>query len=186
MIYLWTEDTGAGLHFWQLINNYYFGEKLIVESKHSNQGLLDAVRKLEPKEDDVYYLAFDIVYDNQDVVNKLLDLKQEIKKYPNQLHLLDLTCFEEIILKFDKLIEWTGTGRKDKIKFREYILEALSNHRIDIAKISDEKTLNYLMNFKNMTTERVIKSITYELTDGDKWSIRGEKWGSVGMKIVVY
>lgn len=45
MIYLWTEDTGAGLHFWQLINNYYFGEKLIVESKHSNQGLLDATIK---------------------------------------------------------------------------------------------------------------------------------------------
>lgn len=125
----------------------------------------------------IYYLAFDIVYDNQDAVNKLLDLKQEIKKNPKRIKLFDLTCFEEIIFKFSKLIEWTGTGRKDKIQFREHILAALSNHRIDITKISDQKTLNYLMNFKNPTTERVLKSITYELTDGDEWSIRGEKMG---------
>ena len=39
----------------------------MVESKGSNQGILDAVRELEPQESDRYYLAFDIVYDNMDV-----------------------------------------------------------------------------------------------------------------------
>lgn len=67
MKYLWTEDAGAGLHFWQLVNQYLYGGTLIVESKGSNQGLVDAVRELAPKSDDIYYLAFDKVYDNMDI-----------------------------------------------------------------------------------------------------------------------
>lgn len=43
MRYLWTEDTGAGLHFWKLVNKFFFDNELVVESKGSNQGLLDAV-----------------------------------------------------------------------------------------------------------------------------------------------
>lgn len=33
MKYLWTEDTGAGLYFWQLANELFFGGELEVESK---------------------------------------------------------------------------------------------------------------------------------------------------------
>lgn len=28
MKYLWTEDTGAGLHFWKLINQIFFDNEL--------------------------------------------------------------------------------------------------------------------------------------------------------------
>lgn len=37
MKYLWTEDTGAGLHFWKLVNQLFFNDALVVESKESNQ-----------------------------------------------------------------------------------------------------------------------------------------------------
>ena len=47
MKYLWTEDTGAGLHFWKLVDQLFFDDKLSVESKGSNQGLLDAVLDLQ-------------------------------------------------------------------------------------------------------------------------------------------
>ena len=80
MRYLWTEDTGAGLHFWKLVSQLFFNNELAVESKRSNQGLLDAVLDLNIKEDDKYYIAF------------------------------------------DKLVEWTGTGKTDKIKIREKVL----------------------------------------------------------------
>lgn len=33
MKYLWTEDTGAGLHFWKLVNQLFFNDALVVESK---------------------------------------------------------------------------------------------------------------------------------------------------------
>lgn len=177
MKYLWTEDSGAGLHFWQLANHYLFDDELIVQSQQSNQGLLDAVRNLTPDNDDLYYLAFDIVYDNVDVVNKLLDLQELILKYPNQLMLLDITCFEYIIFSFSKLIEWTGNGHKDVISMREYILKSIKNHRIDLDNITDKRTLNYLMGFKHFSTEKVIKSMTSLLTDGDNWSIKGPLMG---------
>ncbi len=31
MKYLWTEDTGAGLHFWKLINQIFFNNELAIE-----------------------------------------------------------------------------------------------------------------------------------------------------------
>ena len=34
--YLWTEGTGAGLHFWKLINQIFFDNELVIESKGSN------------------------------------------------------------------------------------------------------------------------------------------------------
>ena len=50
MRYLWTEDTCAGFHFWKLVNQLFFDNELAVESKRSNQGLLDAVLDLNIKE----------------------------------------------------------------------------------------------------------------------------------------
>ncbi len=177
MQYLWTEDQGAGLHLWQLANQYLFQNRLIVESKKSNQGILDAVRCLTPAKTDTYYLAFDIVYDNIDVVNKLLELKELIANYPKQIIILDMICFEYIILAFHKLTVWTKSGRKDVLEIRNYILKAIRGHQIDLDSITDEKTRHYLMGFKQYSTERVIKSITYMLTDKDAWNIKGTSLG---------
>ena len=71
MKYLWTEDTGAGLHFWKLVNQLFSDNELVVESKGSNQGLLDALIDLDIKDDDNYYIAFDYVVDNQDMLSNV-------------------------------------------------------------------------------------------------------------------
>ena len=128
MKYLWTEDTGAGLHFWKLVNQLFFNDALVVESKESNQGLLDALAEIDIKEDDKYYIAFDCVVDNQDIRNKYRFLKSVASKSDKHIVILDIICFEYLILSFDKLIEWTGTGKKDKIKIREEILKVIQNH----------------------------------------------------------
>lgn len=177
MQYLWTEDKGAGFHYWQLVNEHLFHNGLVVESKGSNQGILDAVRALEPEKDSMYYIAFDLVYDNMDVVNKFQELREAAKRYPEQIIILDMICFEYIILSFCKLVEWTGTGKKDKIIIRKNILTALKKHRIDFSEITDEKTKEYLMHFKRFSTERVLKAITNELTENDMWSVKGERMG---------
>lgn len=128
MKYLWTEDTGAGLHFWKLVNQLFFDDGLVVESKGSNQGILDALSDLELENDDRYYIAFDYVVDNQDIRNKYRFLKSVASKSDKHIVILDIICFEYLILSFDKLIEWTGTGKKDKIKIREEILKVIQNH----------------------------------------------------------
>ena len=140
MKYLWIEDTSAGLHFWKLVNKLFFNDALVVESKESNQGLLDALAEIDIKEDDKYYIAF------------------------------------------DKLVEWTGTGKTDKIKIRDKVLAAVENHRIDLSRIDDKKTLQYIAGFKRYSTERVMKSLVGEFTQNEKWSVKGSLMGECWYK----
>ena len=182
MKYLWTEDTGAGLHFWKLVNQLFFDNEIVIESKESNQGILDALSDLEMKADDKYYIAFVYVVDNQDIRNKYRMLKSIAEKSEGKVIILDMICFEYLILAFEKLVEWTGTSKTDKIKIREKVLSAIENHRINLAKIDDEKTLQYLAGFKRYSTERVMKSLVSELTENEKWSIKGSLMGECWYK----
>ncbi len=182
MKYLWTEDTGAGLHFWKLVNQLFFNNALVVESKENNQNLLDALLDIDMKEDDEYYIAFDYVVDNQDIRNKYRMLKSMENKAEGKVIILDMICFEYLILAFDKLVEWTGTGKTDKIKIREEVLSAIEDHRINLSKIEDEKTLQYLAGFKRYSTERVMKSLVGEFTQNEKWSIKGSLMGECWYK----
>ena len=182
MKYLWTEDTGAGLHFWKLVNQLFFDDEFIVESKGSNQGLLDAVLDLDIKDDDKYYIAFDYVVDNQDIRNKYRVLKSIEKSSEGKIIILDMICFEYLILAFDKLVEWTGTGKTDKIKIREEVLKAVENHRINLLKIDDEKTLQYIVGVNRYSTERVMKSLAGEFTQNEKWSVKGSLMGECWYK----
>ena len=72
MKYLWTEDTGAGLHFWKLVNQLFFDNALAIESKGSNQGILDALSDLKIKEDDEYYSGKPEVEDGREKMRMLI------------------------------------------------------------------------------------------------------------------
>ena len=182
MKYLWTEDTGAGLHFWKLVNQLFFDNALVVESKESNQGILYSLTSLNAKEEDEYYIAFDYVPDNQDIRNKYRQLKQLVEKSEAKIIILDMICFEYFILAFDKLVSWTGTSKTDKIKMREDILAAIEDHRIDLSKIENQKTMQYLSGFKRYSTERVMKSLVGEFTQNEKWSVKGTFMGDCWYK----
>ena len=182
MKYLWTEDTGAGLHFWKLVNQLFFDNALVVESKESNQGILYSLTSLNAKEEDEYYIAFDYVPDNQDIRNKYRQLKQLVEKSEAKIIILDMICFEYFILAFDKLVSWTGTGKTDKIKMREDILAAIEDHRIDLSKIKNHTTMQYLSGFKRYSTERVMKSLVGEFTQNEKWSVKGTLMGECWYK----
>ena len=182
MKYLWTEDTGAGLHFWKLVNQLFFDNALVVESKESNQGILDSLISLNAKEEDEYYIAFDYVPDNQDIRNKYRQLKQLVEKSEAKVIILDMICFEYFILAFDKLVSWTGTDKTDKIKMREDILAAIEDHRIDLSKIKNQTIMQYLSGFKRYSTERVMKSLVGEFTQNEKWSVKGLLMGECWYK----
>ncbi len=182
MRYLWTEDIGAGLHFWRLMNLLIFDGEFVVESKGSNQGILDALSEVEISDSNRYYIAFDYVVDNQDIRNKYRMLKSIADKAEGKIIILDMICFEYLILAFDKLVTWTGTGKTDKIKIREEVLSAIEDHRINLSKIDDVKTLQYLAGFKRYSTERVMKSLVGEFTQNEKWSVKGELMGECWYK----
>jgi hypothetical protein len=182
MKYLWTEDVGAGLHFWNLVNQLLFDNELTIESKESNQGILDALSDLTIKENDEYYIAFDYVLDNQDIRNKYRMLKSIAEKSEGKIIILDMICFEYLILAFDKIVAWTGIRKTDKIKVREEVLSAIENHRINLSKIKDENTLQFLAGFKRYSTERVMKSLVSEFTQNEKWSVKGLLMGECWYK----
>ena len=99
MKYLWTEDTGAGLHFWKLVNQLFFDNALVVESKESNQGILDSLISLNAKEEDEYYIA-DLI--GMDVVledgSKFGTLKDVMETGANDVYVVEDDKGEEILL----------------------------------------------------------------------------------------
>ena len=137
---------------------------------------------MNAKEEDEYYIAFDYVPDNQDIRNKYRQLKQLVEKSEAKVIILDMICFEYFILAFDKLVSWTGTGKTDKIKMREDILAAIEDHRIDLSKIENQTTMQYLSGFKRYSTERVMKSLVGEFTQNEKWSVKGQLMGECWYK----
>ena len=143
---------------------------------------MDALIDLDIKDEDKYYIAFDYVVDNQDIHNKYRMLKSITNKSEGRIVILDMICFEYLILAFDKLVEWTGTGKNDKIKIRDKVLAAVENHRIDLSRIDDKKTLQYIAGFKRYSTERVMKSLVGEFTQNEKWSVKGTLMGECWYK----
>ena len=99
MKYLWTEDTGAGLHFWKLVNHLFFDNALVVESKESNQGILYSLTSLNAKEEDEYYIA-DLI--GMDVVledgSKFGTLKDVMETGANDVYVVEDAKGEEILL----------------------------------------------------------------------------------------
>lgn len=90
MKYLWTEDTGAGLHFWKLVNQLFFDDALVVESKESNQGLLDALADIDMKEDDKYYIAWREAKRRVQKKVKVFRISQRHMKICRNMQLLNL------------------------------------------------------------------------------------------------
>ena len=105
-----------------------------------------------------------------------------MEKSEAKIIILDMICFEFFILAFDKLVSWTGTGKTDKIKMREDILAAIEDHRIDLSKIENQKTMQYLFGFKRYSTERVMKTLVGEFIQNEKWSVKGQLMGECWYK----
>lgn len=182
MKYLWVEDSGAGCHFWELVNTYNFNGEYVVESKSGNEGILQAVNKLVPRKGDTYYIIFDHIFNNQDIVLKYCMLEEAALQYPGQIILLDYVCFEYLILSFSKLVEWTGTGKKDVVAVRDDILNSFNNYKLDPKRLQNDKSMLYINRFKRPTMEKILKSLTNELTENGDWSVKTEFMGDCWYK----
>ena len=102
-------------------------------------------------------LYFNLNTGNEEMSQKEIDLiwqADEAKLTPDKhietkyglgtIRNLSSGCKTLLNIAFDRLVEWTGTGKTDKIKIRDKVLAAVENHRIDLSRIDDEKTLQYI------------------------------------------
>lgn len=166
--YLWIEDRKgkSSYIFWQTLMGQMFSG-IEVESKKNNSELVKAVKMLEDTENR-YIVVFDNSFDNLQIVmeQKLL---REYAKVKNNVLLMDIICFEYILLEFKDLIEWIYasddeflTKRKKAIAAREKLVNTIQKGELNYKDICE--IVEYNENVDNYNVEQLSAKILFDLT----------------------
>ena len=143
--YLWVEDREekSGYIFWKIFMGQLCPE-IVVESKKNNSELVKAVKALRDNENR-YVIVFDNSFDNLQVVMEQKLLRKYAKDKDNVL-LLDIICFEYILLEFKDLIGWIYesddeflTKRKNEIIAREKFVKTIRDGELNYKNIRSEE-----------------------------------------------
>ena len=141
--FLWIEDRKgkASYTFWENLMKQLCPD-VIVESKKNNSELVKAVSTLQDAANR-YIIVFDNSFDNLQVVME----QKRLKKYVNEkenVFLLDIICFEYILLEFKELIEWIYAPedeflyeRAGTIMARRKLVEALQKDYFNYKEIRE-------------------------------------------------
>lgn len=182
--YLWIEDSEekSSYIFWRTFVEQLCPE-ITVESKKNNSELVKAVQALEDHENK-YVIVFDNSFDNLQVImeQKLL---RKYAKAKNNVLLLDIICFEYILLEFKDLIEWIYssddeflTKRKNAIAAREKLVKTIQNGELDYKDIRE--IIEYNENINNYNIEQLSAKILFDLTRNTGFEVSksniGECW----------
>lgn len=182
--YLWIEDRKekSSYIFWQTFMGQLCPE-IVVESKKNNSELVKAVKALEDNENR-YVIVFDNSFDNLQVTmeQKLL---RKYAKAKNNVLLMDIICFEYILLEFKDLVEWIYasddeflTKRKNAIVAREKLVKTIQNGELNYKDIRE--ILEYNENVDNYNVEQLSAKILFDLTRNTGFEVSksniGECW----------
>ena len=182
--FLWIEDRKgkASYIFWENLMKQLCPD-VIVESKKNNSELVKAVKTLQDEENK-YIIVFDNSFDNLQVVME----QKRLKKYVNEkknVWLLDIICFEYILLEFKELIEWIYTSEDDFLKKRAGMIEA--RHKLVEALQDDDfnyKGIREIVEYDKRIDEHNIEQLSarllYDLTRNTGFEVSkgvlGECW----------
>lgn len=182
--YLWLEDREekSSHIFWQTFMGQLCPE-MIVESKKNNSELVKAVKALEDNENR-YVIVFDNSFDNLQVAVEQKMLRKYAKAKDNVL-LIDVICFEYILLEFKDLIEWIYasdddflTKRKSAIVAREKLVKTIQNGELNYKDIRE--IIEYNENVGNYNVEQLSGKILFDLTRNTGFEVSkgniGECW----------
>ena len=179
--YLWIEDrkNKSGYIFWQTILGQLCPE-IVLESKQNNSELVKAVKALEDSENR-YIVVFDNSFDNLQVAMEQKMLRKYAGDKENVI-LMDIICFEYILLEFKKLIEWIYAPddeflvkRKKAITAREKLVKTIQNGEINYKDIRE--IIEYNENVDNYNVEQLSARILFDLTRNTGFEVSK---GSVG------
>lgn len=136
--FLWIEDRKdkASYRFWKSLLSQLCPD-VVLESKQNSSELVRAVRKLDDT-DNRYVIVFDNSFDNLQVVMERKLLQQYADKKENVV-LMDIICFEYILLEFKDLLNWIYSPDDEFLKKRSGAIAA----RINLLKAMDSSKMNY-------------------------------------------
>lgn len=161
--FLWIEDREgkASYIFWMNFMKQICPE-VIVESKKNNSELVKAVKLLEDIHNK-YIVIFDNSFDNLQVVMEQKLLKNYADKKDNVV-LMDIICFEYILLEFRSLTKWIYAVDDDFLKKRD---KALSAREKLVASIDSGelkyKEIQEIMEYDNHIEEHNIEQLAAKL-----------------------
>ena len=159
----WIEDKKgkASYRFWNCFLQQLFPD-VELESKRNNSELVKAVKNLNDTSNK-YIIVFDNSFDNLQVVMEQKMLKQYAQTKTNII-LLDIICFEYILLEFKYLLNWIYAPddeflqkRATAIIARTKLIELLHAHN------TDYKALRELVNYDSHLDEHNIEQLTAKL-----------------------
>lgn len=179
--YLWIEDrkNKSGYIFWQTLLGQLCPE-IVLESKKNNSELVKAVKALEDSENR-YIVVFDNSFDNLQVAMEQKMLRKYAGDKENVV-LMDIICFEYILLEFKELIEWIYAPddeflakRKKAITAREKLVKTIQGGEINYKDIRE--IIEYNENVDNYNVEQLSARILFDLTRNTGFEVSK---GSVG------
>lgn len=179
--YLWIEDrkNKSGYIFWQTLLGQLCPE-IVLESKQNNSELVKAVKALEDTENR-YIVVFDNSFDNLQVAMEQKMLRKYAGDKENVV-LMDIICFEYILLEFKELIEWIYAPddeflvkREKAIIAREKLVKTIQSGEIDYKDICE--IIEYNENVDNYNVEQLSARILFDLTRNTGFEVSK---GSVG------
>lgn len=182
--FLWIEDRKgkAGYTFWENLMKQLRPD-VIVESKKNNSELVKAVKTLQDEENK-YIIVFDNSFDNLQVVME----QKRLKKYVNEkknVFLLDIICFEYILLEFQELIEWIYAPedeflqkRARAVEARHKLVEFLQEDNFDYKGIRE--IVDYDKHIEEHNIEQLSAKLLFDLTRNTGFEVSkgvlGECW----------
>ncbi len=121
--YLWIEDRKdkSSYIFWKTLMEQLCPE-VFVESKKNNSELVKAVKALKDTENR-YIVVFDNSFDNLQAAMEQKLLRQYANKKDN-VRLMDIICFEYLLLEFKELLAWIYSPDDELLKKRARVIEA--------------------------------------------------------------
>lgn len=179
--YLWIEDRKdkSGYIFWQTLMGQLCPE-IVLESKTNNSELVKAVKALEDTENR-YIVVFDNSFDNLQVAMEQKLLRKYASDKSNVI-LMDIICFEYILLEFKDLIEWIYAPddeflvkRKKSIIAREKLVKTIQSGEVNYKDIRE--IIEYNENVDNYNVEQLVARILFDLTRNTGFEVSK---GSVG------
>lgn len=182
--FLWIEDKKdkSGYIFWKTLMEQVCPE-VVVESKKNSSELLKAVKALEDTETR-YIIVFDNSFDNLQAAMEQKLLRQYANKKNNVL-LMDIICFEYLLLEFKELIKWIYapedeflTKRKKVIMAREKLVKTIENGEHNYKDIRE--IVEYTEYIDDYNIEQLSAKILFDLTRNTGFEISkgniGECW----------
>lgn len=166
--YLWIEDSRekAGYIFWQTLMGEIYPD-VIVESKKNSSELVKAVKALSDTSHR-YIIVYDNSFDNLQIYQERKRLKQYVDGKDNVL-LMDVICFEYILLEFDDLLNWIYGAddeflikRAGAVRARNRLVETLRLGELDYKVI--QEVAAYDNRLENHNIEQLSAKLLFDLT----------------------